>query len=122
MAVPLKTRGATFGILYAHVTRQGVRFTEGQRKGLAIFGGRAANAIEQARMYENLQDTFTQTMEGFARALEAKDPYTHGHSDRVANYAKLIAEAMGMPKSDVDRIAHGGLMHDIGNRLFIGYS
>jgi putative nucleotidyltransferase with HDIG domain len=81
---------------------------------LAIFGGRAADAIENARMYENLQTTFTQTMEGFARALEAKDPYTHGHSDRVATYAKLVCEAMGMPPMEIDRISHGGLMHDIG--------
>ena len=53
-------------------------------------------------------------MEGFARALEAKDPYTHGHSDRVSVYSKLIASAMGLPEPDVKRIGHGGLMHDIG--------
>ncbi len=114
MAAPLRIRGATFGLITAFSTQASARFTEGQRKGLAIFGGRAANAIENARMYENLQDTFTQTMEGFARALEAKDPYTHGHSDRVATYAKLVGAAMGLPPIEVDRISHGGLMHDIG--------
>ena len=65
-------------------------------------------------MHQNLQDTFTQTIEGFARALEAKDPYTHGHSDRVSMYARLIAAAMKLPPTDVQRVAHGGLMHDIG--------
>ncbi len=114
MAAPLKVRGATFGFLHAYTARQGVRFTEGQRKGLSVFSGRAANAIETARIYRNLQNTFTQTMESFARAIEAKDPYTHGHSDRVAMYSRLVAHAMGLPGVEVDRISHGGLMHDIG--------
>ncbi|MBI5509081.1 MAG: response regulator [Deltaproteobacteria bacterium] len=114
MAAPLKIRGATFGMVTAFSSRRGQRFTEGQRKGLAIFGGRAADAIENARMYQNLQDTFTQTIEGFARALEAKDPYTHGHSDRVSMYAKLIASAMQLPPLEVLRITHGGYLHDIG--------
>jgi response regulator RpfG family c-di-GMP phosphodiesterase len=114
MAAPLKIRGAPFGVVHAYSNRHGARFTEGQRKGLTIFGSRAANAIENARMYERLQGTFTETIEGFARALEAKDTYTHGHSDRVSMYARLICERMGLPSPEVDRIAHGGLMHDIG--------
>lgn len=114
MAAPLRIRGAPFGTLNAISVRRGHKFTEGQRKGLAVFGGRAANAIETARMHGNLKDTFTQTIEGFARALEAKDNYTHGHSDRVAMYARLIAETMGLPPLEVDRLQHGGLMHDIG--------
>jgi response regulator RpfG family c-di-GMP phosphodiesterase len=114
MAAPLKIRGATFGLVGATSARREKRFTEGQRKGLAILGGRAANAIETARIYKNLQQTFTQTIEGFARALEAKDTYTHGHSDRVATYARMTAEAMGMVKAEVDKIQHGGLLHDVG--------
>ncbi len=114
MAAPLKVRGHLFGVLNAYSLRRGHKFSEGQRKGLAVFGGRAADAIEAARMYSDLQTTFTQTIEGLARALEAKDTYTHGHSDRVALYAKLLAEAMGLSPKDVERIKHGGLMHDIG--------
>ena len=114
MSAPLKFRGAPFGMLGAVSTQAGFRFSEGQRKGLSIFGGRAANAIETARMYGDLRNTFTETIEGFARALEAKDTYTAGHSDRVATYSKLIAQAMGLPEVEVDRISHGGLMHDIG--------
>lgn len=113
MAAALKIRGAPMGVLAAYALSDR-SFTEGQRKGLAFFAGRAANAIDVSRMYGNLADTFTQTMEGFARALEAKDKYTHGHSDRVAMYARLISETMGLPERDCQRIEHGGLMHDIG--------
>ena len=114
MAVPLKVRGLPLGVLSAVSFNSRVRFTEGQRKGLSIFGSRAASAVENARMFDNLQDTFTQTMEGLQRALEAKDAYTQGHSDRVAIYSRLIAEAMGLDPIEVDRIDHSGLMHDIG--------
>ena len=114
MAAPLRMRGRSFGILTALCTKPGHRFTEGQRKGLAIFGGRAANAIETARVHSDLKETFTQTVESFARALEAKDSYTHGHFNRVAMYSALIGETMGLPPLEVDRLQHGGLMHDIG--------
>ncbi|MEK7706019.1 MAG: HD domain-containing phosphohydrolase [Myxococcota bacterium] len=114
MSTPLRIRGDAFGMLNAFSLRREHLFTEGQRKGLAVFGGRAAQAIDTARMYARLQETFTQTIEGFARAIEAKDNYTHGHSDRVAMYARLIARAMGLPAPEVDRLQHGGLMHDIG--------
>lgn len=114
MAVPLKMRGSPFGYLAVVSQNATTPFREGQRKGLSILGGRAANAIETARMYENLKGTFTGTIEGLQRALEAKDAYTHGHSDRVAIYSKLIAKALGLPPMQVDKIEHGGLMHDIG--------
>ena len=114
MAVPLKMRGSPFGFLAAMSLNPSALFREGQRKGLSILGGKAANAIETARMYKNLKGTFTETIEGLQRALEAKDAYTQGHSDRVAMYSKMIAEAMNLPPMDVDRIEHGGLMHDIG--------
>lgn len=114
MAAPLRFRGASLGILHAYSLRRGHVFGEGQRKGLTILSSRAADALETARMYGDLQETFTQTIEGFARALEAKDTYTHGHSDRVAIYSKLIATTMGLPAADIERIKHGGLMHDIG--------
>lgn len=114
MAVPLKMRGSPFGFLVAMSLNPSALFREGQRKGLAILGGKAANAIETARIYKNLKGTFTGTIESLQRALEAKDSYTQGHSDRVAMYSKMIAEAMNLPSMDVDRIEHGGLMHDIG--------
>jgi response regulator RpfG family c-di-GMP phosphodiesterase len=114
MAAALRIRGAPFGLLNAYCLKPKQRLTEGHRKGLAIFAARAANAIDAARMYGNLSATFTQTIEGFARALEAKDNYTHGHSDRVAMYSRLIGETMGLPAKTVESIEHGGLMHDIG--------
>ncbi len=113
MTVPLRADGRTLGILTA-ASQCSNGFTEGQRKGLAVFGSRASEALESARMQSELQGVFTQTLAGFARALETKDAYTHGHSDRVSMYSALIAQTMGLGDVVVDTVAHGGLMHDIG--------
>ncbi|MEZ6054397.1 MAG: HD-GYP domain-containing protein [Planctomycetaceae bacterium] len=47
-------------------------------------------------------------------AIEARDPYTCGHSDRVGRYARLVAEQMQLPQHDQDRIYLCGLLHDVG--------
>ncbi len=53
-------------------------------------------------------------LELMVKAIEARDPYTSGHSRRVSNYARLIARAMGMSARDVDRIGTAALLHDVG--------
>jgi putative two-component system response regulator len=49
-----------------------------------------------------------------ARAVEAKSPYTRGHSDRVTRYALALADSLGLPAADRERLLRGGLLHDIG--------
>ncbi|MDQ6778594.1 MAG: HD-GYP domain-containing protein, partial [Actinomycetota bacterium] len=53
-------------------------------------------------------------LEQLAAALEARDPYTHGHSRRVARYAAMIAKRMGLAKPEVARIRAAAAMHDVG--------
>lgn len=50
----------------------------------------------------------------FARAVDAKSPYTRGHSDRVTRYAVALADRLGLPPTEIDVVRRGGLMHDIG--------
>ena len=49
-----------------------------------------------------------------ASMVEARDPYTGGHLWRVAQYSRLLAEAVGMPRDEVARISAGGFLHDLG--------
>jgi len=114
ISVPLKVRLEIIGMLNLYTVQPGRKFSEGQRKMLAILADRASTAIDNARLFSDLQNTFRQTIQGFARAVEANDRYTHGHSDRVANYARIIAEGLGLEKEHVERIYSAALMHDIG--------
>jgi putative nucleotidyltransferase with HDIG domain len=114
MATPLKARNSTVGYVVALGLRRGRRFDEGQRKLLHAIGSRAAAAIENARLYEDLQATFNQTIQGLARAIDKMDRYTAGHSDRVAYYAALLAKNLGLPLEEVEIVRQAALMHDIG--------
>jgi HD-GYP domain-containing protein (c-di-GMP phosphodiesterase class II) len=77
-------------------------------------GSRAAAAIENARLYEDLRATFRQTIGGLARAIDKMDRYTAGHSGRVANYATHIANVLGLGSEMVETVRQSALMHDIG--------
>jgi len=54
------------------------------------------------------------TVEALAAAVDAKDPYTRGHSQRVAGYAEAIARALGLPPEDIARVRLSGQLHDVG--------
>lgn len=63
---------------------------------------------------QRIQELFLQGVQMLARALEAKDAYTRGHSERVAALARQIALAAGVPPVEADIIAQAGLLHDLG--------
>ncbi len=63
---------------------------------------------------ERMERLSRETVLSLAKAVEAKDKYTNGHSERVARYARLIAERAGMNETDCNDIYFVGLLHDIG--------
>ena len=65
-------------------------------------------------MTGQLEQTNRELLELMVAAIEARDPYTSGHSRRVAEKARVIAEAMGLREKDVGRIVAAALLHDVG--------
>ena len=114
VSVPLAIRGQVTGMLNVLSFNQRRIFLEGDRRTLYILASRAANAIENARLHEELKAVFLQTIEGFAYAIDAKDPYTHGHSRRVTHYCELIARRMELAEAEVEKIRNAAVLHDIG--------
>ncbi len=72
----------------------------------------ALHSLEEARA--EVERSYIQTVESLAVALEAKDRYTAGHSQRVRKFSVLIARAMALPKEEVDLVGQVALLHDIG--------
>ncbi|MCP4604926.1 MAG: response regulator [Proteobacteria bacterium] len=114
MCIPLVARQNNIGLLSFYSFTRDTRFTEGQRKLVAMLGSRAAAAVDNAMLYRNLQQTFRQTIQGLARAIEAMDTYTAGHSDRVTVYARITGEELGELPNQVELITQSGMLHDIG--------
>jgi HD-GYP domain-containing protein (c-di-GMP phosphodiesterase class II) len=59
-------------------------------------------------------DLFISSIRAFAAAIDAKDPYTRGHSERVARYSRAIARYLGLPKDQQQRVWISAVLHDIG--------
>jgi response regulator RpfG family c-di-GMP phosphodiesterase len=114
LATHLTMSGRTIGFLAALSFSPKKIFDEGQRKLLSIVSDRAAAAIENAKLYEDLQATFSQTIKGLASAIDKMDRYTAGHSSRVAAYAQVLALKLGLPADQVEIVRQAALMHDIG--------
>jgi HD-GYP domain-containing protein (c-di-GMP phosphodiesterase class II) len=81
---------------------------------LAVFAHQAALSIENARLHEGLQHTMEKSIRGLVRALEAKDEYTSGHSEVVADLCREVALVSGMDAGEAEDIARAAVLHDIG--------
>lgn len=66
------------------------------------------------RTQEQLESSYVETLESLANALEAKDAYTAGHSERVARWAVMIARKLGLSEPDVEELRAMAILHDIG--------
>jgi len=60
------------------------------------------------------RELFIGSIRAFAAAVDAKDPYTRGHSERVAFYSMLVAKHMGMSADEVEKVHLSGIIHDVG--------
>jgi putative nucleotidyltransferase with HDIG domain len=80
----------------------------------ALIALAAGASRELERRRRESQATFVQTLTTLADTIDLRDPYTAGHSKRVARYSKRLAEDLGLTVHDVDQIENGALMHDIG--------
>lgn len=76
--------------------------------------GMLGAALENAELYHRQQMTFMGTIKALSAAIDAKDPYTQGHSERVAMLSAMLAEKVGFSKEEAERIRISGLVHDVG--------
>ena len=67
-----------------------------------------------SKMNDDLQKAYIDSIEILRHTVEAKDPYTKGHSDRVSEYAVLLGKKLNLSDEDIEKLRIGGLFHDIG--------
>lgn len=114
LAVPLKIENTMIGVVEAVNKRGGAGYSENDIRMLANLADSAAVAINKAQLYADLNKLFLSTITAFAKAIEAKDPYTRGHSERVRDISMAIGRRMGLEGKEEKELEITALLHDIG--------
>ena len=114
ISVPLLGRSGPIGALYADRTALRGTWEPEQIDYAAAFAAHAAAALETAQLYDDREQHFRLTLEALAKAIDARDRYTAGHSERVTAYTLVLARTMKLPDADLDVLRRAGMLHDIG--------
>ncbi len=89
-------------------------FSEDELQLLTVFASQTAAIIENAQLYGKVIEMNREVIRSLAKAVEAKDSYTKGHSDQVAHYALKLGRKLGLSSKELDRLYWAGIVHDIG--------
>jgi putative nucleotidyltransferase with HDIG domain len=114
VSVLLSIKDRPFGILNVVDKLDGTLFSEEEVFLLHTLVQKAALNIENSFLYEGIFQNIGETLKALVQVLEAKDPYTKAHSQRVTQLSLGIADEMGCPQEDKDTIKFAGYLHDIG--------
>jgi HD-GYP domain-containing protein (c-di-GMP phosphodiesterase class II) len=131
LVIPMAVRGRLTGLVLLGGKASGEAFTDADLEviramvrhvGVGIHTHRLLWQLEQRaeenrRLYEDLRAIYRDTVRAFAAAIDIKDKYTQGHSERVGKYSEIIARELGWNEEAVEGIAIAGYLHDIGKLI-----
>jgi len=120
MSVPLITRGEVIGYITLDNQKEAA-YSQYAGSMAQAFAHQAAAAIENARLFEGMQDSlkemnqaYESTIEGWSKAMDLRDKETEGHTLRVTEMTTRLAKSMGISGEALVHIRRGALLHDIG--------
>lgn len=114
VSVPIADDDGILGVLNVGSRSFPARFTESHMAAIEILGRQTATALRNARAVVQSRELYFDTLKALALAMETKDPYSRGGTERVLEYADAIGMAYALPKEDQDALRIAALLHDIG--------
>jgi putative nucleotidyltransferase with HDIG domain len=114
VCVPLGRDHRSLGILIALDKNNSTEFSSVDLKLLNNVGNQCSIFLENASLYHDMQDLFMGVLHALTRSIDAKDAYTRGHSQRVAELSRALARKIGLSDEECERIYLSGLLHDVG--------
>jgi HD-GYP domain-containing protein (c-di-GMP phosphodiesterase class II) len=114
MCAPLLAHNKAIGVLEVLNKLDGSDFTEQDLETLVSVASSAAIAIENSRLQQSVIDGCKSTIRALAATIDAKDPYTCGHSQRVVEYALLGGTSLSLSREELGVIEYAGILHDVG--------
>jgi len=114
ICVPLSIQGKLIGVLEVLNKLTAAGFTNYDLASLHAVAGPAALAIESTRLQHQVEEGYKATMRSLAAAVDAKDPYTRGHSLRVMQYSLMAGLALHLSPDQLNVLEQGAILHDVG--------
>lgn len=113
ICVPLKIKDKLIGVAEA-INRIGGVFSPDDIELFEALAFQISIALENASLYKELEDLFISIITSLTATIDAKDQYTHGHSQRVMEYSVAIGKEMGLYGDEIKTLKLSALLHDIG--------
>jgi HD-GYP domain-containing protein (c-di-GMP phosphodiesterase class II) len=114
ICVPVRVKEKIIGVLEA-INKQGKgKFDKEDLSLLNSLADQVAIALDNSRLYQELEEMFFQTAESLADAIEKRDPYTGGHTQRVTLYSQAIAKRLQLKPLEKKWLKIASVLHDIG--------
>jgi len=114
LSVPMMLKGTPVGVLNIHDTGSITVPDDTKLKFLTLLAGEAALTLHHQKMYDDLQVFYLEMVQMVARAVDAKDSYTHDHAERGRDHARAIAAELGLPQQMVRYVEYATMLHGIG--------
>ncbi|MFW6059164.1 MAG: HD-GYP domain-containing protein [Phycisphaeraceae bacterium] len=114
IVIPLRSEKQRLGILFGSNKLDGATLTSVDSKLCDSLANSLTIFLENRMLYDDMQAMFLGTLHALTSAIDAKDSYTHGHSERVALMGRKLAEAAGLDTHTCERVYIAGLVHDVG--------
>ncbi len=114
LCLPLRVRDGIIGVFYLDSRIGNSDFLAGNAGLVQEFLDESALIVENARLYFDLDASFMEMVRVLAIAIDEKDPYTRGHSVRVARHALKIGNEMGLNPGELRNLELAAFLHDIG--------
>lgn len=113
ITVPLVQKDKVIGVLSIYNTKVG-RYTNEDVRLLSMFASQAAIAIENAKLFEQAEMGYLNTIRTLSNIIDAKDSQTYGHSERVMQHCMDVAKEFKLSHRDKENLKYASLLHDIG--------
>ncbi|NQS99979.1 MAG: HD domain-containing protein [Candidatus Omnitrophica bacterium] len=114
ICAPLMLKNKLLGVISIHDKKKLEEFSQDDLFLLKNLSIQTAVAIENTRLNKDIEKTYIETISALALAVEAKDPYSRGHSKRVREYVASVAKEFSLDKETIHTLEDAALLHDIG--------
>ncbi len=114
LTMPVIFKDKTVAVIQLINKKNGKNFTKADEELLEGIAANIAVALENAKLFNNVKEQSIDLINVLTSAIDAKDPYTNGHSKRVTEYSLGIGRAMGLDEEQLENLKYLAILHDVG--------